>query len=233
MLTLERERSRLKGFGILREPEWSGLDDNFAGYDVLSYEHGPTGVVNRLIEVKSTIVSPLRFYITRQEWRKAKSTGGRYIFHTWDMSKEPPVLHTRSVAEVAIGRTRRLGWFGARARGQRMDYATDPLYGLHYGSLGMGPTKRFQKPTLNPDARFVHHSRGRHSAFIPIALELEDCLLLFHNEDDTNWGLDLMHSTAVSYDWLKDSNLEIVRHQFRVPGPEAKMNRATPRAELQ
>ena len=101
MLTLERERSRLKGIGILREPEWPGLDDNFAGYDVLSYEHGPTGVVNRLIEVKSTIVSPLRFFITRHEWRKAKNTGGRYIFHIWDMSKEPPVLHTRSVAEVA------------------------------------------------------------------------------------------------------------------------------------
>ena len=135
MLTLERERSRLKDFGILREPEWSGLDDNFAGYDVLFYEHGPTGVVNRLIEVKSTIVSPLRFYITRQECRKAKNTGGRYIFHTWAMSKEPPVLHTRSVAEVAIRWPRRLAGSGlapvdsawTTRRIRYMGYTTDHL----------------------------------------------------------------------------------------------------------
>ena len=101
MLTLEHERSRLREIGISKEPEWPGLDDNFAGYDVLSFEHGRTGVVSRLIEVKSTIVSPLRFIITRHEWRKAKSTGEAYIFHVWDMSKEPPVLHTRHVAEVA------------------------------------------------------------------------------------------------------------------------------------
>lgn len=36
-LTLAYERNRLKGLGIEKEPAWKGLDDNFAGYDVLSY----------------------------------------------------------------------------------------------------------------------------------------------------------------------------------------------------
>ena len=101
MLTLERERSKLKDLGITREPEWPGFDDNFAGYDVLSYEYGPTGLVNRLIEVKSSIASPLRFIITRHEWNKAEKTGDAYIFHIWDMRHTPPVLHIRTVDDVA------------------------------------------------------------------------------------------------------------------------------------
>lgn len=101
MLTIEYEGLRLNKIGITREPEWPGLDDNFAGYDVLSYDHGPTGIVNRLIEVKSTIVSPLRFYITRNEWRKAEKSLKSYIFHIWDMSKKPPVLHVRTVADIS------------------------------------------------------------------------------------------------------------------------------------
>ena len=101
MLTLEHERERIRAIGITREPEWPGLDDNFAGYDVLSYEQGPVGVLNRLIEVKSTTVSPLRFIITRNEWNKAEKTGDAYIFHVWDMARPPPTLHIRTVAEVA------------------------------------------------------------------------------------------------------------------------------------
>lgn len=100
MLTLEYERARLKRIGITREPAWPGLDDNFAGYDVLSYDHGPTGEINRLIEVKSTTVSPLRFIITRNEWNKAKRAGSRYVFHVWDMKPEKPVLYERNVEDV-------------------------------------------------------------------------------------------------------------------------------------
>lgn len=101
ILSLEHERTRLKAIGITKKPEWPGFDDNFAGYDVLSYEHGPTGVTNRLIEVKSTTASPLRFIISRNEWIKAEKTGEAYIFHVWDMNQTPPMLHVRNVAEVA------------------------------------------------------------------------------------------------------------------------------------
>ena len=101
MLTLEHERSRLKSIGITTEPKWPGFDDNFAGYDVLSYEHGQTGLTNRLIEVKSTTASPLRFFVSRNEWITAKKTGGAYIFHVWDMDKTPPVLYERTVADVS------------------------------------------------------------------------------------------------------------------------------------
>lgn len=101
ILTLEYERDRLEGIGILKEPKWPGFDDNFAGYDVLSYNHSLSGIKNLLIEVKSTTASPLRFIVTRNEWKKAEKTAESYVFHVWDMNKTPPILHTRSVAEIA------------------------------------------------------------------------------------------------------------------------------------
>jgi hypothetical protein len=101
LLTLERERARLAAIGIDKEPLWPGFDDNYAGYDVLSYEPGEMELQNRLIEVKSTSVSPIRFVLTRNEWDKARKTGDAYIFHIWDMKPEPPVLHVRTVAQVS------------------------------------------------------------------------------------------------------------------------------------
>ena len=102
LLTIEYERMRLKNEGIERKVEWPGLDDNFAGYDVLSYEKSERGTINnRMIEVKSTINSPLRFWITRNEWRQAKRADTAYLFHLWDMAKDPPNLHIRSVADIA------------------------------------------------------------------------------------------------------------------------------------
>jgi hypothetical protein len=101
MLSLEYERTRLLALGIHLEPEWPGFDDNFAGYDILSYNNGPHGIANKLIEVKSTTASPLRFIVTRNEWDKAEQAGDAYSFHIWDMGKNPPVLIERSVAEVA------------------------------------------------------------------------------------------------------------------------------------
>lgn len=101
MLTIEYERNRLKSLGIDKDPMWPGLDDNFAGYDVLSYDGGVEGLVNLLIEVKSTVASPLRFILTRNEWDKAEKVGENYIFHIWDMALDRPVLHIRGVGDVA------------------------------------------------------------------------------------------------------------------------------------
>lgn len=47
-LTIEAEKVRLKQLGILLKPKWIGLDDNTAGYDVLSYAPGEPDPVNIL-----------------------------------------------------------------------------------------------------------------------------------------------------------------------------------------
>ena len=100
-LTLDFERKRLKQIGIEKEPNWPGLEDNFAGYDVLSYDFSPSGtIVNRLIEVKSTAISPLKFIITRNEWIKASRARNNYFFHLWHMKSDNPVLYELTVADV-------------------------------------------------------------------------------------------------------------------------------------
>lgn len=99
-LTIQFEIERLAKLGIEKEPEWPGLDDNYAGYDVLSFDPGSHGLVNRLIEVKSTIASPLRFIITRNEWKQALKFGKSYRFHVWDMSLKHPRLYELSTADV-------------------------------------------------------------------------------------------------------------------------------------
>lgn len=101
-LTMAYERKRLKEIGIDREPQWKGLDDNFAGYDVLSYNPGEFASTNRLIEVKSTVASPLRFIVTRNEWEQAEKVGAAYLFQIWDMQKTPPILHERTAAQIAV-----------------------------------------------------------------------------------------------------------------------------------
>lgn len=99
-LSLETEKAALRQLGIGRAPIWMAIDDNTVGYDVLSYRPAPAGETNLLIEVKSTIASPLRFIITRNEWENADQVGEAYIFHVWDMDKESPVLHVRTVEQV-------------------------------------------------------------------------------------------------------------------------------------
>lgn len=99
-LTLEYESQRLAEQGINDVPRWIGLDDNTKGYDVLSFEMVSDSVRNKLIEVKSTIASPLRYFVTRNEWEQAERSGSAYVFHIWDMQKDPPILHVRTVEQV-------------------------------------------------------------------------------------------------------------------------------------
>ncbi len=99
-LSLTYEQGELAKLGIDRAPVWMAIDDNTAGYDVLSYRPAEVGERNLLIEVKSTVASPLRFIITRNEWINADQVGESYLFHVWDMDKDPAVLHIRTVDQI-------------------------------------------------------------------------------------------------------------------------------------
>jgi len=99
-LSWDFEKQRLLNLGIETDPVWIGLDDNTAGYDVLSYEPGVPENTNKLIEVKSTVASPLRFHVTRNEWNQALKARDAYFFHVWDMQKNPAILYVRAVPQV-------------------------------------------------------------------------------------------------------------------------------------
>lgn len=99
-LTLDREQELLRKTGIDKPPRWMAIEDNTVGYDVLSYKKGEFGLLNKLIEVKSTIASPLRFFVSRNEWEQAQEFGEAFVFHVWDLKPNPPVLHERTVDQV-------------------------------------------------------------------------------------------------------------------------------------
>ncbi len=99
-LSLEHEIRALQKAGIDLQPEWTAIEDDTVGYDVRSYRLVGGVVRPILIEVKSTIASPLRFNVSRNEWKQAASVGPAYRFHVWDLSPTPPTLHVKSVEDV-------------------------------------------------------------------------------------------------------------------------------------
>lgn len=97
-LSLEYEAWRLARLAIGKDPIWMAIEDNTAGYDIHSFDIGTDEPVNRLIEVKSTIMSPLRFRLTRHEWDTAVKYGTAYNFHIWNM--QALQLYELSVADI-------------------------------------------------------------------------------------------------------------------------------------
>jgi hypothetical protein len=93
-LSLAYERTRLQREGITRQPVWVALDDNTVGYDILSYDQLDGVLVNRLIEVKSTVACPPRLFLSRNEWKTAEQYGHTYELHLWDIKSEELKIYT-------------------------------------------------------------------------------------------------------------------------------------------
>ena len=66
----------------------------------------------------------------------------------------------------------------------------------------------------------------------PNVLQSVHCFHLEHNEQDSDYGLDLMVSHYTHYSWVKESNLEKVRHHFRLVAPEQSVFRMRPQTEF-
>jgi hypothetical protein len=84
--TLDAERTRLTSEGCPFEPEWIALDDNSAGYDILSYVNRESQWFSRAIEVKSSTSDAIRFFLTRNEFDTASRMADRYELHFWGRS---------------------------------------------------------------------------------------------------------------------------------------------------
>lgn len=97
-LSLEFELNRMKSLGISKIPKWVALEDNSLGYDILSYDIDPKGlIVTRLVEVKSRLSDGI--FITRNEWNNVSGAAQRSVLHVWDLPEER--LHEYRVHEVA------------------------------------------------------------------------------------------------------------------------------------
>lgn len=85
------EVSRLEVMGCPFKPEWIALNDNSAGYDILSYELEDSDWVSKAIEVKSSLSSSVRFYLSRNEYETAMRMSSRYELHFWGEGYTAPV----------------------------------------------------------------------------------------------------------------------------------------------
>lgn len=93
-LSMDFERTRLSSLGITKEPVQISIEDNDAGFDIRSYDLGPVEPVYRLIEVKSSTMTPPRIILTRGEWEAALKYGKSYIFHLWALPEETLTEYT-------------------------------------------------------------------------------------------------------------------------------------------
>jgi uncharacterized membrane protein len=98
-LSMTFERTRLASLGITKEPIHISIDDNDAGFDIRSYDPGPVEPVYRLIEVKSSTMTPPRMVLTRGEWEAALKYGKSYVFHLWALPEQALTEYT--VEEIA------------------------------------------------------------------------------------------------------------------------------------
>jgi hypothetical protein len=76
-LTLAYERFKLKPLGL--QPKWISIDDNNAGYDVLSFEESE----EIKIEVKSTETESGILHLTRNQYEKMKANPQAHRIHLW------------------------------------------------------------------------------------------------------------------------------------------------------
>lgn len=99
-LSLRFEQSMLRRLGIEAKPRWISLDDNLAGYDILSYRLGTNGAVSKVfIEVKATYSADRSFILTRREWNFAERAGAASNFHFWYLPNRS--LKEATAAEIS------------------------------------------------------------------------------------------------------------------------------------
>lgn len=83
-LSLRFEKARLQRIGVEEDPRWVSLEDNLAGYDILSYRKSHAGNISEVfIEVKATTSADLCFVLSRREWDFAQNAGPAAEFHFW------------------------------------------------------------------------------------------------------------------------------------------------------
>ena len=104
LLSLQYERNRLKALGVSdREPKWMSIEDNTAGFDIVSFDmYVNNQVYDIRIEVKASYSTPCTFFLTRNEWEVAVRNPSSYRFHLWDLSSGQLYIYGASQAAAHV-----------------------------------------------------------------------------------------------------------------------------------
>lgn len=86
--SFERERKRLTSEGCPMPCQWVALEDNFIGYDILTYQKTVSGWQKHYVEVKSSETGIFRFYLSYREAAIAIRFPDNYSLHFWEAKSE-------------------------------------------------------------------------------------------------------------------------------------------------
>ncbi|WP_410984640.1 DUF3883 domain-containing protein [Bacillus cereus] len=90
---LELERNRLNS---LREIRHVALEDNNAGYDIMSFIDDESNEYDKFIEVKCYSDYTNRFFISRNEVTQSRKLGGNYFLYLVDSKFDSPPIIIRN-----------------------------------------------------------------------------------------------------------------------------------------
>lgn len=84
-LSLEVERRRCAAIRGAQPPVWVALDNNAAGYDILSSCQRGGQIAPKYIEVKSSRATPPVVFLSRNEWEVGSRSPDAWVLHCWIM----------------------------------------------------------------------------------------------------------------------------------------------------
>ena len=92
--TLDREIALLAKLDCPNLPKWVSIDDNMAGFDILSFR-----IINEkweevFVEVKSSSTGLKRFFLSDREAEKLELSPSRYFLYFWDITTETDHIFT-------------------------------------------------------------------------------------------------------------------------------------------
>lgn len=91
--TFELEMELLSKHGCPMPPEWESINDNMAGFDILSYRERNGNWEEVFIEVKSSSTGLKRFFLSDREAAKLESRPSNYFIHFWDTKSEVQTVY--------------------------------------------------------------------------------------------------------------------------------------------
>ena len=87
-LSLDLERERCAAIAGAPVPEWVALDNNAAGYDILSSRLDHSRITPKLVEVKSSRAHEPILILTRNEWEIGSRNPSAWVVHFWNMRNQ-------------------------------------------------------------------------------------------------------------------------------------------------
>ena len=106
-LSFQYEKEKLSKYNLEHLVKWVSPYDDLLGYDIESVDKDGEEI---FIEVKKSSIKEMRFFFTRNEWRKAQGKKSRYLIHFWDQKNELKILNYKEISKLVLKNNDNTEW---------------------------------------------------------------------------------------------------------------------------